>query len=448
MKRRVPLALGLTLAATLMALVVGVAAKYAGLGKTDSPGDAKTVAPAIVRVAAAKPARKTLRRVVVEPGRLEAFEQTAIYSKLTAYVGKFHMDIGDLGEAGQPLAELWIPELKEEVHQKEAQLGQAKASVEQVTAAVAAAEAAVQTARAGIQEANAGMLRAQGKYERWKSEYNRIAGLAKTGVVDRQMADETLNEFNAAEATRGEVEARVSASGALLTERKANLGKANADLSVAQAAVKNAEADLGRVRALLEYTQIRMPYTGVVILRNINRGDFVLPANTGGKPLFVTARIDVIRVFVDVSEMDAPWVKPGAKGIVIVQSLGGRKIDGAVTRTSGALGPNRTLLAEIDVPNPQRTLQPGMYAIVEIAVHGRRDGLTLPLSAVIHEDGKAFCYCVEQGRLARRPIELGLRTAAEVEVVSGLDGGEIVVQSHVESLRADQRVEIAPSPTS
>ena len=176
----------------------------------------------VVRVVAAKPVRKTLRRVTVEPGRLEAFEQTAMFAKLTAYVKKFHMDIGDLGKPGQPLAELWIPELNEEVHQKEAQLGQAKASVEQATAAIAAAEAAVQTAQAGIQEANAGMLRAQGKYERWKSEHRRIAEMAKAGTVDRQMADETLNELNAAEATRGEAEARVSAAEALLIERKAN----------------------------------------------------------------------------------------------------------------------------------------------------------------------------------------------------------------------------------
>ena len=108
----------------------------------------------------ARPERKTLRRESVEPGWIEAFEQTPLCAKLPAYVETLHADIGDVVEADQLLVELWIPELEEELHQKEAQVAQARAGVEQAAAAVRAAEAAVATAEAKITEAEAGIVRA------------------------------------------------------------------------------------------------------------------------------------------------------------------------------------------------------------------------------------------------------------------------------------------------
>jgi multidrug efflux pump subunit AcrA (membrane-fusion protein) len=381
--------------------------------------------------------------MTVEPGQIQAFEITPLFAKLPAFVDKFYADIGDRLQQGAPLADLLIPELREEVHQKETMVAFAKAGVQQATTAVRAAEKAVATAEAGLREARAGTIRALGQYERWKSEHARAIELEASHTVDRRMVDETQNELSAAEATRGEAEAKVASADAALAERTVGVEKARADLAVAEASVANAQADLAHTRALLNYTQISMPYTGIVIERNIDRGDFVQPASMAtAKPLFVVAESDTVRIFVDVPEMEAAEVKLGAKGFVHVQALPARVIEGTVTRTSWALGLNRTLRTELDIPNKEGVLRPGMYATVDIVLEERKDVLSLPLSAIITVDKRVFCCCVEEGAIVQRPLVLGLRTAQDVEVLEGLKGQEWVVQSQAGSLQPGQHVEV------
>ena len=420
---------------------------WSGSGTRSLESRAAAAAPTeepAVRVAVAAPTRKTMRRTTVQPGQIQAFEQTPLFAKLPAYVQKFHWDIGDRVDQDKPLADLWIPELQDEVHQKEAMVVQAKAGVQQAETAVRAAEKAVVTAEAGLREARAGTIRARGQYERWKSEYGRIVELAASHSIDQKLVDETQNELSSAEAARGEAEAKVASAEATLAERTVGVEKAASDLAVARASVGNAEADLARTHSLLNYTQVRMPYTGIVIQRNVDRGDFVQPANIAtARPLFIVARCDMVRIFVDVPEMEAPQIELGAKGIVHVQALPNRTIEGTVTRTSWALGGNRTLRTELDVPNPQAVLRPGMYASAEIVLEQHPDVLVLPLSAVVTVGKQAFCCCVENDKIVRRPITLGLQAGQDVEVSDGLKGQEAVVQTQASALRAGQRVEVA-----
>ncbi len=216
-----------------------------------SPGAVDPAADApVIRVTAAKPARKTLRLVTVQPGQIQAFEQTPLHAKLAGYVRKVNVDIGDRVEANQPLAELWIPELEDEVRQKEALVAQAQAEINQAAAAVHVAEATVVTAQARIRETQAGTVRAEGTYQRWKAEHGRIAELAAGGAVNRKLVDETLDQLRAAEATRAEAGAKVESSQAILAESKAGIEKAKADQAVARARLQSAQADLARARTL------------------------------------------------------------------------------------------------------------------------------------------------------------------------------------------------------
>jgi multidrug efflux pump subunit AcrA (membrane-fusion protein) len=319
----------------------------------------------------------------------------------------------------------------------------AKAGVQQAAAGLRAAEKQVETAAAGLREAQAGTIRAQGLYVRWKSEHARMLQLEASQNVDRRLVDETQNELSSAEASRGEAEAKVASAEAVLAERKVGVEKAGADLAVAQAGVGNADADLARTHSLLQYTQIRMPYKGVIIERNIDRGDFVQPASMAtAKPLFVVAHSDTVRIFVDVPEMDAAQIELGAKAFLHVQALPNNSIEAAVTRTSWALGSNRTLRTEIDISNPLGLLRPGMYATAEIVLQQRPDVLVLPLAAIVSPDKQPYCCCVEDGKIVRKPVKLGLRTAQEVEVSEGLKGQEMVVQAQAAALQEGQRVEV------
>ena len=151
---------GLALAAATPAFLLGChGSASADLQHAASP----------LRVTAARPLRKTLRLESVQPGQIEAFEQTPLFAKLPAYVEKLYVDIGDRVEEGKPVADLSIPELHDEARQKDAMVLFAKAGVRQATAAVRAAEKAIDTAEAGLREAKAGTIRALGQYERWKS---------------------------------------------------------------------------------------------------------------------------------------------------------------------------------------------------------------------------------------------------------------------------------------
>ncbi len=413
-----------------------------GGGEPAAPPAATVESPPI-RVVVAVPVRKALRRTSVQPGQIQAFAQTPLFVKFPGYVQKTYADIGDRVKQDEPLADLSIPELQDEFRQKEAMVTHAKAGVQQATTAVSAAEKAIETAAAGIREAQAGTIRAKGKYERWKSEHARTVELATSQSIERKLVDETRSELSSAEAGVTEAAAKVAAAEASLAERKVGVEKAKADLAVAQASVGNAEADLARTKSLLTYTQVRMPYVGVVVERNVDRGDFVQPASTAtAKPLFVVAQSDTVRIFVDVPEMDAAQIELGAKAFIHVQSLPGRTIEGTVTRTSWALGVNRTLRTELDIPNPKNILRPGMYASAEIVLEERSNVLALPSTAIFTIEKQAFCCCVESDKIVRKPITVGMRTAQEVEAIDGLTGKEAVVQAQPASLQAGQRVEV------
>jgi RND family efflux transporter MFP subunit len=429
-------------------MAAAVLASLAGCHSSSSAATQQAASPtpaaaAVVRVTAARPARKTLRRETVQPGQVEAFEQTPLLAKLPAYVQKLYVDIGDRVEAGQILVDLFLPELKDELRQKEAALVQSQAEIELATAAIRAAEAAVATAQANISLMEAGKIRAEADVARWQSQYARISQLAASGAVDRKLEDETRDSLKAAEAAREEARAKVEAAKAALWQSQADLAKANASQSVARARDANAEADLSRVKALLQYTQIRAPYAGVVTERNVNRGDFVQPAGAmAARPLLAVARTDFVRIFVDVPEMESPWVEAGRAGYVGVQAIPGRVVVGKVTRTSWVLGANRTLRTELDLPNPGGLLRPGMYATAHILLQERPDACVLPLSAIVREGQQAFCWVVKVGQAARAPITLGLRVGNDVEVTSGLKGDTLVVQSQTGALREGQSVEV------
>jgi HlyD family secretion protein len=418
--------------------------------QSSSLAEPEQAAGPAIRVVAVPPTRKTLRLESVQPGQIEAFEHTPLWAKLPAYVEKLHADIGDRVEAGQLLADLGIPELEAELHQKEALVAQADAGIQQAAAATQAADAAVATAQAKISEAEAGNIRAEGDLARWKSQFARISQLVTSGSLDRKLEDETRDSLQSAEAARAEARAKVQSAKAILAEKTAETAKTKADQALARARLRSAQADLARQKALLQYAQIRAPYAGVVTERNVVRGDFVQPAGSmTAKPLLAVARIDLVRVFVDVPEMDSPSVEAGRVGYVNVQALleRDRKVAGTVTRTSWALGANRTLHTELDLPNPDGLLRPGMYATAHIVLQERPGAIVVPRSAVVGAGKQAACWTVHDGRAVRTPIALGLQVESEVEVVSGLKAGEAVIQSPPGSLQEGQPVEVTGPET-
>jgi RND family efflux transporter MFP subunit len=407
-------------AATAGAVLVGLAA---GCNRqpTASPDQAaQASSPETPAVKVVRPERKNVRRLIERPGYIEAYERTPIYAKIAGYVLKWHFDMGDSVHKDDVLAELYIPEMEVELKQKEAAVGQAASEIKQADAAV---------------------LRARAELTRAKSQYDRLARL--TAVIDKDQVEEYRLGFEAAQAA---------------------LAKAEADVDVARARLKVAEADRDHVQTLLQYTKVRAPYDGVITgRRSINTGDFVQPAAASkGESLFVVERIKPVRVFINVQELEAPWVRDGDVALIHVQSFPRQPFQGTVTRTSKSLNPqNLTLRTEIDLPNTDGKLLPGMFVNATIIAE-HKNVWSLPATAVVTKGEQTFCYRVENGRAVRMPIQVGLRGNEQdnerVEVVKeqmkpakageeapweDVSGEEVIVASDPSSLTDGQAVSVA-----
>src|SRR5262249_16477266 len=197
------------------------------------------------------------------------------------------------------------------------------------------------------------------------------------------------------------------------------------------------------------YTKIPAPFDGVVTKRHINDGDLVQPP-TGrkGEALFVVDQVDPVRVFVNVPEVEAVWVRDKDEALVPTQRPSGHEFKGNVTRTARALAPTtRTLRTEIDLANPERKLLPGMYVDVTITPQ-RRNVWTLPASAVVVTQEQSYCYRVEAGKAVRTPVQVGLSGGGLIEVRKkqvkkgsaweDFTGQEKIVKSGVSDLKAGQ----------
>jgi RND family efflux transporter MFP subunit len=355
------------------------------------------------------------------------------------------VDIGDSVKLEQPLIRLWVPEMHDELKQKESLVALSDAELDQARASVEAAEAAAETARAKISVAEAGVGRAEGEHHRWEAEHTRIKQLAESGSVTRKLLDETLNQFRAAEAAQREAAANVQSAQAGLKEAQVNVRKAQADAAAAAARLDVAKANLAHTKTLLGYTTITAPFDGAVTRRNVDTRHYVYPAGgSSQKPLLMVARTDKVRVFLDIPELESPLADVHDQATVRIQSLPGKEFNTVVARTSWSLeAANRSLRAEVDIDNPSGYLRPGVYAMVTVLLEQRENVLTLPATAIVREGNMAYCCVVHSGRIARTPVELGLRSGDEIEVVSGLDERQSVVLTRADTLVDGQQVEVS-----
>jgi RND family efflux transporter MFP subunit len=243
---------------------------------------------------------------------------------------------------------------------------------------------------------------------------------------------------------RKEVSAKIKSAEARLAESEALISKAQADVTAAEAALAVAQADHDRVQSLLRYAKIHAPFDGVVASRNVDTGHLVNIGSSKPEALMVIVQAKTVRVYVDVPEVDAVHIQAGAEANIRLPSIAGEGIQGTVTRTSWVLDQaTRTLRTEIDVPNEEGKLRPGMYAHARLKVAERTDVLTLPKSALMFAGGQTSCWRIEaDGTLRRTVLQTGLESGGEYEILSGLEGSEDIIGVNAGAFREGQQVEI------
>jgi HlyD family secretion protein len=431
-----------------------------GAGCSHQPPAAPPVRTA-PRVQVAKVEQRTIATKVSQPGFIYAYEQTALYPKVSGYIEKWNVDIDDPVHKDQVLATIYVPELQAQYQQAKAQVELDRVMIEVSQQLVEVGENNVNVAAAQVQQAQADVGKYAATVERWESEIKRLTQAAADKIIDKQVLDETTKQLKSSRASQGAAEASVIAAQATHLARKADLGKAKVDVKAASAKVKVALAEEQRLAALVGYTKIVAPYDGRVVVRNANTGDFVQPGDGDlgtadkkgmrGAPIYVVARTDKVRIFVDVPEIDADYVTKGTKAQVRIQAFSGAEIDATVTRTSWSLSQKtRTLRAEIDLPNTDARLLPGMYAY-GIVVIQRQNVRAVPAAAITVLGNQNCVYLLEDGKAVKTPVQAGISDGKWTEVAgkqvngvwSAFTGAEQVILGDLSEIIDGEEVQVA-----
>jgi RND family efflux transporter MFP subunit len=345
--------------------------------------------PPRVSVVTARRAPATSEHVL--PGNAQAFREAALYARTTGYLKRWLVDIGDRVREGQLIADISAPDVDDQLAQARANLGLAKANLL-------------------VSEANLALARI------------------------------TLTR---------DIRAGVGTAAETIDQDQAQVKTSAAQVESAKASVQANEATVQQFADLQSYQKIIAPFPGVITARNVDPGALIVADNpTGTRELFHIMQTDPLRVFVNVPQVYATKIVPGQDATVYLEQEPLKQFAGKVTRTANALDPNtRTLLTEVDVPNPQNALQPGMYLQVKFTAVRGVSAVMIPTAAlVIRNDGAFVPVLDQQNRVHYHKVERGRDFGAEVEVLTGLTGGETVVVYPGDALPEGQEVEPVPAP--
>jgi len=337
---------------------------------------------------------------------LVPFQEIDVYAKEAGYVKELNVDYGSHVRAGQVMAVLEIPELEAQIQQDEA--------------AIKAREHEVATAQNQV-------ARAMAQRDVLHLEYTRLEGVTKTrpGLVAQQEVDDAESKDLAAQS---------------------NVDAAQGTMEAARSEVAVAEAKLVHDKALYDYSKITAPFDGVVTQRFANLGALMQAgtSSTQATPLVRLSQENLFRLVIPVPESYVRFIRINDPVEVKVPALNGTVL-GKVARTSVDVNSDtRTMHTEVDVPNRDGKLVPGLYAEAVLTLSQRGSVPTVPIQAIDREGDDTTVMILQADKVTRRPIKLGIQTANYAEVASGLNPGEQVVVSDRSGLKPGERVEAHP----
>jgi RND family efflux transporter MFP subunit len=393
-------------------LAFGLVLLFVGLPILTGCGNSPTRAETVTTVAVAPVSRKPLARQLTVSAELVPFQQIDVYAKESGYVRELNVDYGSRVKAGQVMAVLEIPELEMQLKQDEAAIASVRDQV-------------------GNSEHELNRTEAQHRVVHLQSE--RLSDVAKSrpGLVAQQEVDDAEGKDLAAEA---QIEA------------------AKSSLESSRGQLVGAQAKLEHDKILFEYSRIRAPFAGVITQRYANLGALMqagTSSSTQAMPLVKLSEDSRFRLVIPVPEAYVRYIRIGDPVQVKIPSLD-RAFPGTVTRfASDVRSDTRTMHTEVDIENHDGLLIPGVYAEATLSLDRKPAALTVPLQAISQDGNRTTVDAVDAtGHLSERTVEIGMRTATDAEVLSGLSGGERVVVSDRGGLKPGQVVKTqAVTPT-
>ncbi|HET6898785.1 MAG TPA: efflux RND transporter periplasmic adaptor subunit [Vicinamibacteria bacterium] len=392
------------LGAFLILLVVGVVPRVS---------NHRALGAAAARARSAVPGVQVLQPVpesdadLVLAGTTQAIQDAVIYARTSGYLSKRYVDIGDRVRAGQLLAEIASPEVEQQLSQSRANLRQSERNLD-------------------LQKASLDLARI------------------------------TMDRYKAADAEKAvAIEALDQSVGAFRT--------AQAAVAAAEANVESNRANVRQLEQIASFQRVLAPFSGTIIQRNVDVGALITAGsptdNTAVAPtsvtgaangLFEVAQADRLRVFVNVPQAFAPNVRAGLPVSVTVRGQREAPVAASVTRTSSALDPGtRTLLTQVDIPNPSGRLLPGMFVYVTFTIAPSGTRWRVPATAVIFDaQGSRVAIVGPQNKVHFLPVEIGRDFGDAFDVQAGLQGHERIIRQPTVALQEGQVVRpIASAPT-
>ncbi len=217
---------------------------------------------------------------------------------------------------------------------------------------------------------------------------------------------------------------------------------AKQDIDNADAAAKVAKAAYELAATRLGYARITAPFSGFITRRSLDPGSLVTANNL---TLFMLMDLNAMKVIVNVLEKDIPLIKEGKQAQVTVDAYPGREFVGTVKRFAEAVDlSTRTMAVEVDVPNRDRLLKPGMFARVTLVVNEHPDAITVPTAAILSDDKGAYVFVAMNDTAKRIPVNLGTEQNSRTEILNGLAGGENVITTGQQFIKDGSPISIQP----
>jgi RND family efflux transporter MFP subunit len=399
--------------------------------------------PVVVQVI--NPQKGGVDRKTVQVCSAEAFQTVEVYTEVSGLLKTVSVDMGDRVRKGQVLAEIDAPlaALEEKqalsaVKQAYGQLQVAKAGIEGARARVSAAKATVTQRQAELERAKAALTIRQRQLDLVKRQRGTVP--MTTQAEKEEQVEAARGDFLAGSAALDRARADVLV-------REGDLAAADATLEAAEGGLEVARVSLARARLTREMTRIRAPFDGIVT-HVVRRAGQQIDERRGPQPLLRLMRIDRLRVVTQVPDHDVPSAKVGRPVTLAFDALPGVAFPHCkVSRIAYTLDEKtRTMRVEVDVPNPQEKLLPGMLGTATILLQkGAADALRLPNSCLVGgatEIDNSHVYVVRDGKAHLAAVKIGGGDPDMVEVLSGLEPTDRVILSPAARIREGAPVEI------
>jgi len=388
----------LVIAGMMLPIAASVVACHSDGGSTRAKADEIPSA----KVATAQ--RGNLAHTLSLAGQFQPYQVVDVHPKVTGFMAKISVDIGDRVHKGQTLAVLEVPELNAQLRGTGFEMQQAKDELLRTQHEIKRAEAT---------------------HSALHADYQRLleASKAQPGLVAQQELDDAQSKD-------------------LSSESQVDAAKAAA--AGAQEHIQVAGADNERVQALKNYTSVTAPLDGVVVWRYADTGALIQSGTNSNEqdiPIVRLSQSGLLRLRMPIPENDVQFVHVGDQMQVRVDAIG-RSFTGKIVRfTRDVNFETRTMETEIDVENRDLSISPGMYANTEMQLAHVDNVTTIPVEALVLKGNEQTVYCLDSdNRIHIRTVRVGLRGSKLAEIKSGLEPGERVVLGGQENYTEGERV--------